>query len=509
MNKIFKVKKNALGQSVACSELATSRSKSLVVVTALAIMGMSGMGIANDISKNPISFYIPGPNDTLVKKNSNIDEFATNTSIAIVATAEEIIRLKKDVDTVANIASDIIFNQANIAATAVYVNGLTDIVNNNVMDIEGLQAQITANQADTAKNFADTDAKVNANAEALKTKVEQRDFYHVQDNVNNNNTEIAKLQANKADVKYVEETIAETVGYVNSVAEATDKNAMDIAENKADIANNKAEVAKIEGLQAQITANQADTAKNFADTDAKVNANADALKTKVEQRDFYYIQDNVNNNNTEIAKLQANKADVEYVEETIAETVGYVNSVAEATDKNAMDIVENKAGVASNKANIAKNKTATETNKTKIDGNAAKIRSNTDALVNKVDVTNFDTLKGQVTTLATQVSDITPTKARVSALENRTTVLETRVNKLDKNLSAGIAGTAALSMMPTAGEKGAHYITAGAGHYNGQQAIAIGLTGNSNSGKFNYKVGASATTSGSPVVGAGVGYRWK
>ncbi|NSM11197.1 hypothetical protein G5C01_07520, partial [Moraxella bovoculi] len=37
MNKIFKVKRNSLGQSVVCSEIATSRSKGRVIASALAL----------------------------------------------------------------------------------------------------------------------------------------------------------------------------------------------------------------------------------------------------------------------------------------------------------------------------------------------------------------------------------------------------------------------------------------------------------------------------------------
>lgn len=366
MNKIFKVKKNALGQSVACSELATSRSKALLVSAVLAV---ASVGVSANINAEWL------------------DEEQMNTPEGSITS-----EWKKGQD---------------ISWT------LEDFMSKN-------------------RGF----------------------IYDLRDYLGNTN---ANVEA-----------------------------------NREEIAN------RAEGLQAQITANQADSAKNFADTNAKIQANKEALETKVEKRDFYHVQDNVNNNNTEIAKLQANKADVEYVD-NVAEGV-LANKVASARNK--ADIATNKADIVTNKDDIKKNKTATETNRTAIDGNTAKIKSNTDALANKVDVTKFTTLEGKVTTLETQVSDITPTKARVSALE-------TRVNKLDKNLSAGIAGTAALSMMPAAGEKGAHYITAGAGHYNGQQAIAIGLAGNSESGKFNYKVGASATTSGSPVVGAGVGFRWK
>ncbi|HHW7567661.1 TPA: ESPR domain-containing protein, partial [Mannheimia haemolytica] len=225
MNKIFKVKKNALGQSVACSELATSRSKALLVSAVLAVASVGA-------TAQPASSWVEeGANKPSMEW---LDEEQMNTPEGSI-----ISEWKKGQDISWTLEDFMSKNRGFIYDLHEYLGNTNDDVEANREEItnraEGLQAQITANQADTAKNFADTDAKVNANADALKTKVEQRDFYYIQDNVNNNNTEIAKLQANKADVKYVDDTIAETVGYVNSVAEETDKNAMDIATNKADI----------------------------------------------------------------------------------------------------------------------------------------------------------------------------------------------------------------------------------------------------------------------------------
>lgn len=342
MNKIFKVKKNALGQSVACSELATSRSKALLVsaVLAVASVGVSAEAVESEWV-NPKDINVP-------KKFNSVEDGTQGTTW--------------------------VDNQEGFG-------GIEDLVAQNYQYIEDLHGYLT---------------ETNDNVEA----------------------------------------------------------------NREEIAN------RAEGLQAQITANQADSAKNFADTNAKIQANKEALETKVEKREFNEVRDHVlgklNDNSNDIAILKANKANVE------------------------ADIAENKKNIAANKEDINELANTAIANRFNIIHNKVKIHM-----------------------LETSTLDLTSTKTRVSALENRTSALETRVNKLNKNLSAGIAGTAALSMMPTAGEKGAHYITAGAGHYNGQQAIAIGLTGNSNSGKFNYKVGASATTSGSPVVGAGVGFRWK
>ncbi|QLB41789.1 YadA-like family protein [Mannheimia pernigra] len=510
MNKIFKVKKNALGQSVACSELATSRSKSRVVATALALAVASGVSMADD---TVIEYKIDGTQFNNLYKavkgqdlglqgmrdaRMTLNEFGQFTADTLIQLGSTTYSLIGDVDaltkTVISNKIDTVHNKADIDVTARYVNGLKDIVNNNATDIaenkaylDSIAESVLANKVASTTNKADI-------AENKKNIAANKEHVDVLTDT---------VLANKVDIAHNKADIDATARYVNGLKDIVNDNAI--------------EVAKIGGLQAQITANQADSAKNFTDTNANIKANKDALETKVEKRDFYHVQDNVNSNNTEIAKLQANKADVEYVD-NVAEGV-LANKVASATNK--ADIAENKAYLDSVAEGALANKVASTTNKADIAKNKKDIAANkehvdvlTDTVIaNKVDIVHnkakIHMLETSVNSFQNQTLDLTSTKTRVSALENRTSALETRVNKLNKNLSAGIAGTAALSMMPTAGEKGAHYITAGAGHYNGQQAIAIGLTGNSNSGKFNYKVGASATTSGSPVVGAGVGYRWK
>lgn len=80
-----------------------------------------------------------------------------------------------------------------------------------------------------------------------------------------------------------------------------------------------------------------------------------------------------------------------------------------------------------------------------------------------------------------------------------------RIDKMDKNLSGGIAGSVALSMMPSLSTEGS-MITGGTGFYNGESAFALGVTGTT--GSFSYKVGASWVSNGDSTYGAGVGYRF-
>lgn len=111
----------------------------------------------------------------------------------------------------------------------------------------------------------------------------------------------------------------------------------------------------------------------------------------------------------------------------------------------------------------------------------------------------------QVNTLGNKVDAL---DTKINTLQSGHQNLDGKINRLDKDLSAGIAGSVALAMMP-APAAGSQYITGGTGFYNGESAVALGFTGASETGKFTYKLGGSLTSSGSGTFGAGAGYRWK
>src|SRR5699024_4302066 len=82
-----------------------------------------------------------------------------------------------------------------------------------------------------------------------------------------------------------------------------------------------------------------------------------------------------------------------------------------------------------------------------------------------------------------------------------------RVDNLEDKLSAGIASSIAFAAMPSAVNNGEVRISGGTGYFNGQGALAVGLTGASETGEYTYKFGGSYTQDGGAVVGAGISYR--
>ena len=82
-----------------------------------------------------------------------------------------------------------------------------------------------------------------------------------------------------------------------------------------------------------------------------------------------------------------------------------------------------------------------------------------------------------------------------------------KVNELEDELSGGIASAIAIASMPSAMTPGEGRITGGTGYYNGEAAIAIGLSGATSSGMLSYKVGGSYTDTGGTAIGGGISYK--
>ena len=96
---------------------------------------------------------------------------------------------------------------------------------------------------------------------------------------------------------------------------------------------------------------------------------------------------------------------------------------------------------------------------------------------------------------------------RIDRNEQAIADLGYQVDNLEGKLSAGIASSVAMASMPSSFIKGEARIAGGFGYYNGQNAIAIGITGATETGDYSYKLGSSYTQEGGAVVGAGISYR--
>jgi len=93
-------------------------------------------------------------------------------------------------------------------------------------------------------------------------------------------------------------------------------------------------------------------------------------------------------------------------------------------------------------------------------------------------------------------------RSRANALEIDN--LENEVSDAIDDLNAGIAGAMAAASLPVA-NKGSDSLMIGAGIYNGEAAIAVGISGNSMDGKI-LKFSFTADTAGNSGASAGASF---
>ena len=86
--------------------------------------------------------------------------------------------------------------------------------------------------------------------------------------------------------------------------------------------------------------------------------------------------------------------------------------------------------------------------------------------------------------------------------------LKGQVNKMGKRHRAGLAGVNAATTLPQVFMPGKSMISAGAGHYKGQSAVAVGYSRASDRGKRIFKLQGNVNTQGEFGAGAGIGYQW-
>lgn len=190
--------------------------------------------------------------------------------------------------------------------------------------------------------------------------------------------------------------------------------------------------------------NKAGVDKNKADISAHANELERLEDVKMDKKDFVDISDRVDvatNKNAEQDVLIAAKADVDYVN-------SYYSGMAAQAEKKTNERLEQIAA-----------------NQTKID----------------------------------DAQDV-----RISKNEEIINNFGYKIGDLEYQLSAGIASTVALAFMLSAMNAGETRVAGGTGYYNGHSAIALGMTGSTSTGDFNYKIGSSYTKSGGVVVGGRV-----
>ena len=121
-------------------------------------------------------------------------------------------------------------------------------------------------------------------------------------------------------------------------------------------------------------------------------------------------------------------------------------------------------------------------------------------------VTNI--AEGKENTDAVSVSQLRRTNQAVINNAHNIARLDNKIDNVDRNLRAGIAGALATGGLYQAAQPGKSMISAGAGTYKGQNAVAVGYSRISDNGKIGVKFSVNSNTRGDKGAAASVGYQW-
>ena len=170
--------------------------------------------------------------------------------------------------------------------------------------------------------------------------------------------------------------------------------------------------------------------------------------------------------------------------------------------QNTAAIATNATNIATNAENIAENATNIATNAENIATNAAGIMANSERLdAHEVLVTqNIADIATNAGNIASNTSMIGANTGAIAANASRIDANVTAIRELREDMSGGIAAAMALAGMPEIGDRG---VAVGAGSYDGESAVAVGVHFSGENSRFK-----AAITSGGGETGVSIGGGW-
>ena len=148
---------------------------------------------------------------------------------------------------------------------------------------------------------------------------------------------------------------------------------------------------------------------------------------------------------------------------------------------------------------------------TVIDSNGVTIKNGPSMTKNGIDAGNkqiTNVAPGRIaadSTDAVNGSQLHEVKADVN---NKINHLNGQVKKLGKRVNAGTASALAASQLPQAYIPGKSMVSVAAGNYQGQNAVALGMSRISDNGKIIIRLAGTSDTQGKMGVAVGAGYHW-
>ncbi|WP_227548180.1 YadA-like family protein [Moraxella catarrhalis] len=560
MNKIYKVKKNAAGHSVACSEFAKGHTKK-AVLGSLLIAGILGMvttanaqaqsgtiGTLDDIEEKAKKLAQQAGNGKITDQNVITKLLVlgiqgNQISIQDLNTRSDINKDKiKDLDDEIGLLGNDLTN--DLADLEDDVTDLEDAVSKNNDSIEDLY--------DFGHEVAESIGKIHAHNEAQNETLKELITNSVKntDNITKNKADIKELENNvveelfnlsgrlidqKADltkdIKTLESNVEE--GLLELSGHLIDQKA-DIAKNQADIAQNQANIqdlAAYNELQDAYAKQQTEAIDALNKASSENTQNIEDLAAYNELQDAYAKQqteaiDALNKASSENTQnIAKNQAD-------IANNINNIYELAQQQDQHSSDIKTLAKASAANTDRIAKNKADADAsfetltknqntliekdkehdklitaNKTAIDANKAsadtKFAATADAITKNGNAITKNAKS--ITDLGTKVDGF---DGRVTALDTKVNAFDGRITALDSKVENGMAAQAALSGLFQPYSVGKFNATAALGGYGSKSAVAIGAGYRVNP-NLAFKAGAAINTSGNKKGSYNIGVNYE
>ena len=115
---------------------------------------------------------------------------------------------------------------------------------------------------------------------------------------------------------------------------------------------------------------------------------------------------------------------------------------------------------------------------------------------------------GEISATSTDAVNGSQLYKATQGIANATNELGHRIHQNENKANAGISSAMAMASMPQAYIPGRSMVTGGIATYNGQGAVAVGLSKLSDNGQWIFKINGSADTQGNAGAAVGAGFHW-
>ncbi|WP_064622938.1 YadA-like family protein [Moraxella catarrhalis] len=115
---------------------------------------------------------------------------------------------------------------------------------------------------------------------------------------------------------------------------------------------------------------------------------------------------------------------------------------------------------------------------------------------------------GEVSATSTDAVNGSQLYKATQGIANATNELGHRIHQNENKANAGISSAMAMASMPQAYIPGRSMVTGGIATYNGQGAVAVGLSKLSDNGQWVFKINGSADTQGNAGAAVGAGFHF-